>query len=670
MSERLGDAVLDLRTDDTSFTRGIKKAEAQTRRLGRVFDDVGRKAVNIGKQLSAFVSLPILAIGVASVKTASDIQEMQNLFDVTFGDAADGVEEWADRTAKATNRSKFELQRTAADFAAFLKPLGVAPDAIVPMSTALTQLTTDIASFRNQTDEEVFTRLFSGLAGETEAVRRLGIDIGEAAIKQELLNQGFKGTATDATQGQKAMARFALIVRQTTDAQGDAIRTSDSFENQTKGLGAAITDIRVEIGQRFLPIATRMVKKLRELGKRFLGLSSNVQSGTIAVVAFVAIIGPAIIALGLMARAVGFAITGLAFLGPALRGVFLVIKGTLIAIQVAVVGFLGFFATIPGIIVTSLAALIGGFFIFKDTVIGFFKGLVLAIKDAFVGGFNDVVVIPFQKALNSLSDLLLTSPLTAASAGALRVEVNDVMGNTFAKDMTAVIAEAAENGKRELESFKETAISVTNVVKTKFGEIGGAISDFIPDLELADFSLANIGSQFDSLLNQFRSLNNAQVEVAGAAGDAAGDAAESWQDFGETIRDSMEDNLTDTLTRFQSFGNAAKSILNEVLTAFVRIGLVRPFLVTLGLPAFAAGGRPPVGQASIVGERGPELFVPDRGGRIIPNDQLGGGGGGVNQEFNFPIAFPTQLEAFIRNVAGPTGRDAALQVLNAQRGRF
>ena len=133
MAEELGDAVLDLRTDDASFTRGIKRAEQQTRRLGRAFDDVGRKAMRIGKQLSLFVTLPILAIGVASVKTASDIQEMQNLFDVTFESASKDVEKWAARVAKAMQRSRFDVQRTAADFAAFLKPLGVAPDQIVTM---------------------------------------------------------------------------------------------------------------------------------------------------------------------------------------------------------------------------------------------------------------------------------------------------------------------------------------------------------------------------------------------------------------------------------------------------------------------------------------------------------------------------------------------------------
>lgn len=667
MAERLGDAVLDLRTDDAAFTRGIRKAEAQTKRLGRVFDDVGRKAQRIGRQLATFVTLPIIAIGVASVKTASDIQEMQNLFAVTFGSAADDVEEWAKRTAKATNRSRFELQRTAADFAAFLKPLGVAPDAIEPMSTALTQLVTDIASFRNQTDQEVFTRLFSGLAGETEAVRRLGIDIGEAAIKQELLNQGFKGTAAEATQGQKAMARFALIMRQTTDAQGDAVRTSASFENQTKALGATITDVRVEIGQRLLPVATRLVRRIRELGVRFLALSGNVKSGTVAVALFVATVGPAIFALGLLSRAIGFAVGGLAFFAVGLRKLAVIVRNVLLGIQISVALFLGFFSTIPGIIIISLAAIVGGLFIFKGTIIGFFKGLVLAIRDAFIAGFNNKVVVPFQEAINKLVAFLPDSVIETLGLKAL--EINDVIENSFADDMKAVIAEAAENGKRELESFKETAITVVGVVKTKFGEMGDAIIDFLPDLGLADFSLENIGSQFDELMARFATLNTAQGGVAGAADDAAEDAANSWEDFGKTIRDTVEDNMTRAITNFREFGDAARSILNAVFEQLVRLAIVKPFLAFLGVPSFVHGGRPPLNRPSIVGERGPELFVPDRAGTVIPNNELGGMGG-INQEFNFPITFPTQLEAFVRNVAGPAGRDAAVQIFRARQGRF
>jgi len=665
VAERLGDAVLELRTDDAAFTRGIKKAEAQTKRLGRAFDDVGRKAQRIGRQLATFVTLPILAIGVASVKTASDIQEMQNLFDVTFESASKDVEEWAARTAKAMQRSRFDIMRTASDFAAFLKPLGVAPDQIVPMSKALTELTIDIASFRNQADKEVFIRLFSGLAGETEAVRRLGIDIGVASVKQELLNLGFKGGIVAATQGQKVLARFSLIMRQTSDAQGDAVRTAANFENQTKGLGATITDLRVELGQRLLPVATRMVQKIRELGERFLSLSDEVQSGIIAIVGFIAIIGPAIFALGLLTRAVGFAIGGLALFGPIARVAFVAIKGLFIGIQLAVIGFLGFFATVPGLIIISLAAIVGGFVIFKDTIIGLASGLVSALHDKLVVEFQNDVIRPFLGLINRELRTLNLLP-------GVEIELFPILedaASTFGDDVASVMAEAAENGKRELKEFKDFAVKAVDVVKTKFGEIGGAIGDFLPDLELADFSLENIGSQFDALMARFAALNAAQFGVAGAAADAASSAADEWAEFGKQIGTTIEDNLTRAITKFEEFGDAAKAILQEVLQALIRVFLVRPFLAAIGIPSFAHGGRPPIDRPSIVGERGPELIIPDRATTVIPNNQLGGFGG-ISQEFNFPFVFPTQLEAFVRNVAGPAGRDAATQVLRARQGRF
>ena len=665
MPERIGEAVLELRTDDAAFSRGIDRAKRKAQQLGKTFDNVGRAAQRIGRNLSLFITAPILAIGVATVKTASDIQEMQNLFDVTFETAAKDVEKWAARVARAMNRSRFDLMQTASDFAAFLKPLGVAPASIVPMSKALAELTTDIASFRNQADEEVFTRLFSGLAGETEAVRRLGIDIGVASVKQELLNLGFKGGIVAATQGQKVMARFSLIMKQTSDAQGDAVRTSGSFENQSKALGATIKDLRVAIGQRLLPVATRLVQKLRDLGEGFLGLTGNVQSGIVAITIFTAIIGPAILALGLLTRAIGFAIGGFVVLGSGLRNLFVFVRGALLAIQLAVVGFLAFFSTIPGIIITSLAALVGSFFFFKDTIVGFFKGLVLAIKDALVAGFNNKVVIPFQEAINSLLEFLPESVIE--TLGIKAIEVSDIIDNNFQDDMKRVMAEAAENGKRELESFKETAIKTVGIVKTKFKEIGGAISDFIPDLELADFSLENIGSQFNDLLAQFSAMNLAQGGIADKAGDAANEAGKKWKDFGITIRDSMEDNLTRALSSFESFGNAARSILNEVLSALVRIGIVRPLLGAFGLPGFAGGGRHP-DTPFIAGERGPELVIPNRAGTVIPNNQFGGGG--FNQVNNFAIAFPLQLEAFIRHVAAPVARDTVMQVLRARQGKF
>ncbi len=668
----IGEAFIDIRADLTKLKRDLRTVGSTIRKAGGGMQRAGR-------QVTMFLTAPILLLGGAAVKTASDVQEMINLFEVTFESASKDVEDWARVNAKAMQRSRFDMMQTASSFAAFLKPLGVAPKAIVPMSKALTALTTDLSSFRNIAEKDVFIRLFSGLAGETEAVRRLGIDIGVTSINAELLALGINKTSAEAKQSEKVIARFNLIMRQSTDAQGDAVRTALFFENQMRGLGATVKDVAVIIGQKLLPTATRMVQELRLLGQRFLSLDSAVQSGIIAIIGFVGVLGPAIIIIGLLLQAIGFAIAGFAVLAPVVGAALAALKFLFIGVQVIVIGFLAFFSTVPGLIITSLAAIIGGFFIFKDTIIGFFKGLVLAIKDVFVAGFHNKVVIPFQKAINELIAFLPDDVI--GFLGLTPIEVSDVVDNNFKDDMKRVMTEAMASGKKELEDFKRTAIKVVGAVKSGFGAMKDAVSDFLPDLSLADLSLESIGTTFEDLLAQFTALTGAAAGFGDAVASSADEVADGWKETMETITASVEDGLLDIATSFKSFGDVALSVLRLIVQEMLRLAIIRPLLAFLGLPVpvpgLEHGGAARANKPAIVGEGGPELFVPNVSGRIIPNDRLRIGSGGdrgptgdINQEFNFPLVFPTQLEAFVRNIAGPAGRDGAIQVLRAKQGKF
>lgn len=253
MAENLGQAILELRTDDRKLRRGIRGAEQQARGLASTFRQIG-SAIAV-----AFAGRELLQFGARAVQAASDVQEMQNLLAVTFGQATADVLAWSESTAEAVGRSRFELQKFAGDFASFLKPLGTAPDQIVPMTKALTQLTVDLASFRNLAEEDVFTKLLSGLAGETEAVRRLGIDLSATAVEQELLNQGVQRLGGEFTQAQKVAARYAIIMSQTADAQGDAARTADGLANQQRRLQGQLQDLQVAIGRDLLPVMLDLV---------------------------------------------------------------------------------------------------------------------------------------------------------------------------------------------------------------------------------------------------------------------------------------------------------------------------------------------------------------------------------------------------------------------------
>jgi hypothetical protein len=155
------------------------------------------------------------------------------------------------------------------------------------------------------------------------------------------------------------------------------------------------------------------------------------------------------------------------------------------------------------------------------------------------------------------------------------------------------------------------------------------------------------------------------------------------QQFGDAFASAFESRGIDALLSGK-LSDAVRGFARDLAQLIIRLSVLRPlaeglaggsggFLGKLFGGGRARGGRVSPGRFNVVGENGPELFVPDVPGRILSNAQssrMGGGGQVVNQTINTPLVFPPQLEAFVRNVAAPAGRDAAMAVLNAQRGRM
>ncbi len=112
--------------------------------------------------------------------------------------------------------------------------------------------------------------------------------------------------------------------------------------------------------------------------------------------------------------------------------------------------------------------------------------------------------------------------------------------------------------------------------------------------------------------------------------DSTDGVVEAFEAIGQSIAQGVSDALVGAILHAKSLGEAAKGILNDIASQLLRLGINTALGAIFGgpfakLPGFAAGGRPPVGKPSIVGERGPELFVPSSAGTIIPNHSLGGG---------------------------------------------
>lgn len=689
--QELQSLVARLRANVSEMRRGFEdmadKAYQTTQKIGQRFDALGKRMQSIGRSMFLSITTPFSALVGFSIKAASDVQELQNLIAVTFGDATDSVRMWANETAKAVQRSQFSLLQAAGDFAAFLKPLGVAPERILPMSKALSALTTDIASFRNMADSEVAVRLFSGIAGETEAVRRLGIDLGQAAIEAELLRMGFEGNAAEANQALKAQARYNLIIEQTRDAQGDAARTAGSFENQMKGLSATIRDVRIAIGQQLIPVATEIVSKLRAAGQAFLSLDAAAQRNILVWGGIAAAVGPALIVLGTFVRLIGFSISGLGILGKAGVQTFALLGRAALAIPGAIF-------SIPAAIIAAGVA----FYAFRDTVSAVFQSIV-----EYARALPKPITEPIRVAFQFLMDMGTHAKDYFFSI--LDVVINQfnrfigsvkwLMGDTVQEIVVDTKNAATSIGailsmtmpEFNMDRVKTAFSSDLNDIRETFKKVMGQIQGLTPNIDMGfldQFEGANTDlEEFQQGLNAlFASFD----DFGSAANGTIDEARFNAKGLAEDLRQAFIGRLSD----INSLGDAMSAVLDRLKAQLLEIiffgttgsgglfgGIFNSIAGTFaGLfgGGKAAGGPVEAGRGYIVGEKGPEWFQPRSSGTIVPagqTAQMGRGRGDiiVHQEINLP---PDNGELTERmSIIGAAFRDQAISAFRqAQNAGF
>lgn len=303
MAVNLGSLLVSLGLDSGEFKSGLDQVEKQFRRTERNFDKIGKKMAGIGRNLSVAVTAPLAALGVASFKAASDAAEMESAFDVSFGASAKSVKKWAEETGNAMGRSTQEMMGMAASFQDILKKQ-MNPGEASELSKTLTVLTQDLASFKNLSNEVAQQKIFSGLIGEAEPLRAVGVLLSATAVEAKALEMGLAATKKEITEGAKVQARAALIMEQLSDAQGDVIRTSDSTENQIKTASAAFEEMRVAIGQKLIPALTPLITGITSMLEKFNELSPGMQKAIVVTAGLAAAIGPLLIIIGSVVSAI------------------------------------------------------------------------------------------------------------------------------------------------------------------------------------------------------------------------------------------------------------------------------------------------------------------------------------------------------------------------------
>jgi hypothetical protein len=207
----------------------------------------GFSAVKIGKAL--------LDIGKDALEAASALEEVQNVVDVTFGSDANKIDKWAKNAGTQFGLSETQAKKFTSTLGAMMKSSGIAGKEITEMSTDLAGLAADMASFYNLDFDTAFQKIRSGISGETEPLKQLGINMSVVNLEAFALSKGITKAFNDMSQGEQTMLRYQYIMQATSDAQGDFARTSDGYANSMRTLETNVERIKTALGSTFIDIA-------------------------------------------------------------------------------------------------------------------------------------------------------------------------------------------------------------------------------------------------------------------------------------------------------------------------------------------------------------------------------------------------------------------------------
>lgn len=254
-------------------TASIQEAREELARASAALDqleDHTNKSTDAFSRLAKAIGLVMIARkALDTIKTgidyASDLAEVQNVVDVTFGSATEAINSWSKECLAAYGMNEVSAKRYAGTLGAMLKSSGLAGDAIVDMSKDMVGLAGDMASFYNLDLETAFEKIRSGISGETEPLKQLGINMSVANLEAYALSQGITTAYNEMSQAEQVMLRYNYLMSTTADAQGDFARTQDSYANQTRLLSESWLEFTGIMAEQLLPVLTTIVSWLNNI---------------------------------------------------------------------------------------------------------------------------------------------------------------------------------------------------------------------------------------------------------------------------------------------------------------------------------------------------------------------------------------------------------------------
>ena len=304
---KVGEAYVEIRAKTDKFekelTDGVEDAVKKVQDdIDKVGDTVNDNVASFGQRFKSGIQSAAVPAGLAlagigamaskAVGAASDLGESINAVNVVYGKAASGILELSKNAATAVGLSQTEFNAFAVQFSSFAEKIAGPGGDIVGTIESISNRAADFASVMNLEVAEAAAIFQSGLAGETEPLKRFGIDLSEAAVKAYAAANGIGEGSKELTEQQKILARHGALMEQTNKTQGDFANTSDSLANRTRIATSQFKDLLSQVGERLIPI----FEQLLSVGQSVIDWAKNNETAVYILVGAVAALAATVVA--------------------------------------------------------------------------------------------------------------------------------------------------------------------------------------------------------------------------------------------------------------------------------------------------------------------------------------------------------------------------------------
>lgn len=596
--------VVEILSDAKKFGRGFDEAERRMGEFGRKTDQAGRSTSKFQKRVDAAArsisaiakvaaTAAIAKFAVDAIKAASDLNESMNAVQSVFGTASERITNFGQIAAQSVGLAQSEFQQLSATTGALLTNFGFSADEAAKQTIRLTRRAADLASVFNTTVPDALNAVNAALRGENEPIRRYGVTLSDAAVRAKAVELGLADTAAAVDANGKAVGALELFYEQTSKAQGDFIETSDELANSQRILAAEFEDAKASFGQAAIPVATsalgffenalldlrslfgdEQATRIRRFGEAFDYALNKVKGGAQ---------GPKAVAESIAALANEIGITATEFEQ---------------------------FATLAGVDTADGLKDVKDAAIDMAEELGYSQEVIDAIEQAFLDLFRtnppdhlENIVDPGRRVAEVLERIAVARPFD----GVIRAQLGALQG---------ALAAAAESGQSVVSAliqiFDPVARSVGAAQRLQSAQqnlksVEGDRKATAEDIALAQLEVLQATLEAEAAQEQLADTDlTAVTEAAERILDGAIEDGEAFLRI-LGILDQFEFAPKDFLPGFPT------SIDPELWRALTGTSLAgETTLREHGGPVFA--GRP-----YIVGEAGPELFVPSSSGQIVPN---------------------------------------------------